>query len=127
MAKHQLRRQMRQRFTVSRFTRKAKSHNITNITPMFPTWTSSNLFGESAGARKASADYARSQWYGLTEAEVRKLYEEDLAFFVFNGTTPDLKLMQEQHLSLARTYEKLGVKVHYSSWSEEIPDPLTGQ
>src|SRR5262245_64784515 len=47
-----------------------------------------------------------------TEAEVRKLYEEDSAFFVFNGTTPDLPLMQEQHLNLARTYERLGVKVH---------------
>jgi hypothetical protein len=34
-----------------------------------------------------------------TETEVRKLYEEDSAYFVFNGTTPDLKLMQEQHLS----------------------------
>jgi hypothetical protein len=33
-----------------------------------------------------------------TEAEVRKLYEEDSAFFVFNGSTPDLPLMQEQHL-----------------------------
>jgi hypothetical protein len=55
-----------------------------------------------------------------TETEVRKLYEEDSAFFVFNGTTPDLQLMQEQHLNLARTYEKLGIKVHYSSWSEEI-------
>ena len=39
-----------------------------------------------------------------TEVEVRKLYEEDSAFFVFNGTTPDLHLMQEQHLNLARTY-----------------------
>jgi hypothetical protein len=56
-----------------------------------------------------------------TETEVRKLYEQDSAFFVFNGTTPNLPLMQEQHLNLARTYEKLGIKVHYSSWSEETP------
>jgi hypothetical protein len=61
-----------------------------------------------------------------TEAEVRKLYEQDSAFFVFNGTTPDLPLMQEQHLTLARTYEKLGIKVHYSSWSEEIPRSAYG-
>ena len=61
-----------------------------------------------------------------TETEVRKLYEEDSAFFVFNGTTPNLQLMQEQHLNLARTYEKLGIKVHYSSWSEEIPRSAYG-
>ena len=61
-----------------------------------------------------------------TESEVRKLYEEDSAFFVFNSTTPDLQLMQEQHLNLARTYEKLGIKVHYSSWSEEIPRSAYG-
>jgi hypothetical protein len=34
---------------------------------------------------------------------------------VFNGTTPDLRLMQEQHLNLARTYERLDINVHYSS------------
>ena len=61
-----------------------------------------------------------------TETEVRKLYEQDSAFFVFNGTTPDLRLMQEQHLNLARTYEKIGIKVHYSSWSEEIPRSAYG-
>jgi N-dimethylarginine dimethylaminohydrolase len=61
-----------------------------------------------------------------TEAEVRKLYEEDSAFFVFNGTTPDLQLMQEQHLNLARIYEKLGITVHYSSWSEEVPRSAYG-
>jgi len=61
-----------------------------------------------------------------TEAEVRKLYEEDSAFFVFNGTTPDLPLMQEQHLNLARTYERLGFNLHYSSWSEEIPRSAYG-
>ena len=37
--------------------------------------------------------------------------------FVFIGTTPDLRLMQEQHLNLARTYEKLGIEVRYTSWS----------
>ena len=57
---------------------------------------------------------------------MRKLYEENSAFFVFNGTTPNLQLMQEQHLNLARTYEKLGIKVHYSSWSEEIPRSAYG-
>ena len=56
-----------------------------------------------------------------TETEVRKLYEKDSAFFVFNGTTPDLTLMQEQHLNLAKVYEKLDIKVHYSSWSDEAP------
>ena len=61
-----------------------------------------------------------------TESEVRKLYEEDSAFFVFNGTTPDLQLMQEQHLDLAHIYEKLGITVHYSSWSEEVPRSAYG-
>src|ERR1700704_3136228 len=40
-----------------------------------------------------------------TETEVKKLYEQDSAFFVFDGKTPDLALMQRQHLSLARLYE----------------------
>src|ERR1700752_2423513 len=35
-----------------------------------------------------------------TETEVKKLYEEDFAFFVFNGTTPSLALLQQQHLNL---------------------------
>ena len=50
-----------------------------------------------------------------TMTEVRKLYEEDSAFFVFDGNTPDLELMQAQHLSLARTYEKLGSRSTTSS------------
>jgi hypothetical protein len=62
----------------------------------------------------------------LNATEVKKLYEEDSAFFVFNGTTPDLRLMQEQHLNLARTYEKLGIKVYDSSWSEETPRSAYG-
>jgi N-dimethylarginine dimethylaminohydrolase len=61
-----------------------------------------------------------------TETEVRKLYEEDSAFFVFNGTTPNLNLMQEQHLNLAKVYEKLDIKVHYSSWSDEAPRSAYG-
>jgi hypothetical protein len=61
-----------------------------------------------------------------TETEVKKLYEEDSAFFVFNGTTPNLRLMQEQHLDLARTYERLDIKVHYSSWSVETPRSAYG-
>jgi N-dimethylarginine dimethylaminohydrolase len=56
-----------------------------------------------------------------TETEVKKLYEQDSAFFVFNGITPDLELMQEQHLNLAKTYESLGIKVHYVSWAEDPP------
>ncbi len=61
-----------------------------------------------------------------TETEVRKLYEQDSAFFVFNGTTPDLPLMQEQHLKLAKLYESLGITVHYSSWSEDVPRSAYG-
>ena len=37
-----------------------------------------------------------------TLTEVRKLYEQESAYFVFNGVTPDLELMQSQHMNLAR-------------------------
>lgn len=61
-----------------------------------------------------------------TETEVKKIYEEDPAFFVFDGNTPDLELMQEQHLNLAKTYEEIGIKVHYSDWSDEPPRSAYG-
>jgi N-dimethylarginine dimethylaminohydrolase len=61
-----------------------------------------------------------------TETEVRKLYEEDSAFFVFNGDTPNLELMQKQHRALADLYESLGIMVHYSSWSDETPRSAYG-
>ena len=61
-----------------------------------------------------------------TETEVKKRYEEDSAFFVFNGDTPDLELMQKQHLNLAKTYEKLGIKVHYVTWSDDPPRSAYG-
>ena len=61
-----------------------------------------------------------------TETEVKKLYEQDSSFFVFDGNTPDLKLMQEQHQNLARTYENLGIKVHYVNWSEDPPRSAYG-
>src|SRR6476646_890431 len=47
-----------------------------------------------------------------TATEVRKLYEQDSAFFVFNGVTPDLELMRAQHRTLATLYESLGITVH---------------
>src|SRR5262249_20587490 len=61
-----------------------------------------------------------------TETEVKKLYEQDSAFFVFDGKTPDLALMQQQHLNLARIYERLGMKVHYVTWSEDPPRSAYG-
>ena len=61
-----------------------------------------------------------------TEFEVRKLYEEDSAFSFQRHHTETAAQVQEQHLNLARTYEKLGIKVHYSSWSEEIPRSAYG-
>ena len=42
-----------------------------------------------------------------TETEVLELYEQDSSFFVFNGVTPDLELMREQHQNLMKTYEEL--------------------
>jgi N-dimethylarginine dimethylaminohydrolase len=56
-----------------------------------------------------------------TATEVRKLYEQDSAFFVFNGVTPDLELMRAQHRSLATLYESLGITVHYVTWPDDPP------
>lgn len=61
-----------------------------------------------------------------TETEVRTLYEQDPAFFVFNGETPDLELMQRQHRALADLYERLEITVHYSTWSDETPRSAYG-
>ena len=56
-----------------------------------------------------------------TENEVLELYEQDSSFFVFNGITPDLGKMQEQHAGLVRTYEELGVTVHEIRWADDPP------
>ena len=56
-----------------------------------------------------------------TETEVLDLYEQDSSFFVFDGTTPDLALMQDQHAGLVRTYEALGVTVHELRWADDPP------
>ena len=56
-----------------------------------------------------------------TESEVLQLYEQDSSFFVFNGITPDLELMQEQHAGLVRTYEDLGITVHEIRWADDPP------
>ncbi len=56
-----------------------------------------------------------------TETEVRKLYEDASAYFVFNGITPDLELMQAQHARLAEIYRKLGIEVHYTTWQDDPP------
>ena len=56
-----------------------------------------------------------------TEAEVLALYEQDSAFFVFNGITPDLDLMRAQHEGLIKLYESLGVTVHEIRWADDPP------
>jgi len=61
-----------------------------------------------------------------TETEVKALYEQDSAFFVFNGITPDLALLQKQHRALATLYEKLGISVHYIDWDQEPPRSAYG-
>jgi len=61
-----------------------------------------------------------------TETEVKALYEQDSSFFVFDGDTPDLELMQKQHSNLASTYESLGIEVHYVTWSEDPPRSAYG-
>ena len=106
---------------ISPFTKKARSRNITNTTPTFPYLDELELIWGKRWGAQGIGRLREGAMVRPTETEVRKLYEQDSAFFVFNGTTPNLPLMQEQHLNLARTYEKLGIKVHYSSWSEETP------
>ena len=61
-----------------------------------------------------------------TETEVKKLYEQASSFFVFNGITPDLDLMQAQHYALAETYRGLGIEVHYIGWAEDPPRSAYG-
>ena len=61
-----------------------------------------------------------------TETEVKKLYEQASSFFVFNGITPDLGLMQAQHYALAETYRSLGIEVHYIGWAEDPPRSAYG-
>jgi N-dimethylarginine dimethylaminohydrolase len=56
-----------------------------------------------------------------TETEVLELYEQDSSFFVFNGVTPDLELMREQHQNLMKTYEELGIVVHELRWADDPP------
>jgi N-dimethylarginine dimethylaminohydrolase len=46
-----------------------------------------------------------------TEVETLELYDEDPAFFVYDGVLPDLELMREQHAGLAETYRQLGIEV----------------
>jgi len=61
-----------------------------------------------------------------TETEVKKIYERDSAFFVFDGNTPDLSLMQEQHAALADLYRSLDITVHYQTWAEDPPRSAYG-
>jgi N-dimethylarginine dimethylaminohydrolase len=56
-----------------------------------------------------------------TETEVLQLYEQDSAFFVFNGVTPDLALMRRQHENLMRLYDSLGIAVHELRWADDPP------
>ena len=60
-----------------------------------------------------------------TETEVKKLYEEDSRSWS-STARPRTSAMQQQHLDLARTYERLDIKVHYSSWSEDPPRSAYG-
>ena len=115
---------MRQRFRSVRFTKEGQSQ-YHNITPDVPTWMSLTYLGKTLG-RARHRPITRGRNGTAYRGGSQEIVRRRSAFFVFNGTTPDLKLMQEQHLSLARTYEKLGIKVHYSSWSEEIPRSAYG-
>jgi len=56
-----------------------------------------------------------------SETEVLELYQQDSSFFVFNGITPDLELMQEQHANLGKVYGELGIQVHEIKWADDPP------
>ena len=56
-----------------------------------------------------------------TETEVLELYEQNSSFFVFNGVTPNLVLMQEQHQGLVQLYESLDIKVSQIRWADDPP------
>ncbi len=53
-----------------------------------------------------------------TELEVDPLFDEDPSYFMFDGTVPELKLMQEQHDRMVEIYRQNGVKVHYLEYPE---------
>lgn len=53
-----------------------------------------------------------------TEVETLELYDEDPAFFVYDGVLPDLEVMREQHAGLAQTYRQLGIEVLEFSYPE---------
>ena len=53
-----------------------------------------------------------------TEVEVDPLYDQDPAYFLFNGRKPDLELMQKQHDGMVSVYKKLGIKVHFMEYDQ---------
>jgi N-dimethylarginine dimethylaminohydrolase len=53
-----------------------------------------------------------------TQVETLELYDEDPAFFVYDGVLPDLERMREQHAGLAETYRQLGIEVLEFSYPE---------
>ena len=54
-----------------------------------------------------------------TDVEVDPLFEKDPAFFNFDGVSPDLVKMQEQHEKMADVYRENGVKVSYLTYPEK--------
>ncbi|MFZ0042114.1 MAG: arginine deiminase family protein [Solirubrobacteraceae bacterium] len=53
-----------------------------------------------------------------TQVETLELYNEDPAFFVYDGVLPDLERMREQHAGLAEAYRQLGIEVLEFSYPE---------
>ncbi len=53
-----------------------------------------------------------------TEVETLPLYDEAPAFFAYDGSLPDLGLMQEQHARLAETYRSLDIHVREFAYPE---------
>ena len=85
-----------------------------------PFSTRSSSSGESGGTLRGSAgcDGRDGAAYGNRGP---KAVRERLGIFRIQWNDADLTLMQEQHLNLVKVYEKLDIKAHYSSWSDEAP------
>ena len=54
-----------------------------------------------------------------TEVEVDPLFERDPTFFNFDGNSPSLSKMQEQHEGMVKTYRDDGVNASYLTYPEK--------
>jgi len=53
-----------------------------------------------------------------TEKELDPLFDRDPAYFMYDGTKPNLELAREQHDNMVSAYKREGIKVHYIEFPE---------